>query len=268
MKHLPTLSATLDYRKILAALESLLDSLPSESFETESIKASQLRQLREKIQQSIDALEGLLVQLDPIKLPPHVLDPSDPEVVGKLIAETLLVQDRHALGSVARFYGSGVYALYYSGRFDAYRPVSGTETPVYVGKADPASHSAITPIQQGQRLWARLNDHRKNIGAAVNLEIDEFDSRYLVVKSAWQGTAENYLIDRFVPVWNNEVGICYGFGKHGDDPTTRANTRSPWDTLHPGRKWATKEGNLPYKLSPTQIKKLILEHYRKHPPSR
>jgi hypothetical protein len=28
------------------------------------------------------------------------------------------------------------------------------------------------------------------------------------------------------------------FGKHGDDAKTRANKRSPWDTLHPGRTWA------------------------------
>ncbi|MGH9767997.1 MAG: Eco29kI family restriction endonuclease, partial [Blastocatellia bacterium] len=218
------------------------------------------------IEKTIESLQRLLPHLDPIKLPPHVLDPSDPDVEGKLIAETLLVQERHALETVHKFYGSGVYAIYYSGGFDAYKPISGSNTPIYVGKADPATHAAVTPIQQGTKLWSRLNDHRKSITAASNLDISEFDCRYLVVKSAWQGTAETYLIERFLPIWNNEAGICYGFGKHGDDPETRSNARSPWDTLHPGRKWATKEGNRPYHLSIKQIKEQIAGHFLQRPP--
>lgn len=45
-----------------------------------------------------------------------------------------------------------------------------------------------------------------------------------------------------------------------------SNTRSQWDTLHPGRKWATKDGNKPNPLSPDQIKALIGEHFQKHAP--
>ena len=32
--------------------------------------------------------------------------------------------------------------------------------------------------------------------------------------------------------------------KHGDAPSTRANLRSPWDTLHPGRDWAWRDPNM------------------------
>lgn len=208
----------------------------------------------------------MLPELDPIKQPRYVLDPSDPQVVGKLIADTLLVQDRHPLESIPKFYGSGIYAIYYKGPFVAYQPIVGTETPIYIGKADPADPQATIPTEQGTRLWGRLNDHRRSIEAAQNLNVDEIECRFLVVKSAWQGTAEIYLIQRFLPVWNNELGICCGFGKHGDDPGTRSNTRSPWDTLHPGRAWATKSGNIPYHLSVEQIKAQIAEHYQKHPP--
>jgi len=252
-----------DAQALLEAMKALLAAIPEEPIDPNLLKSSQRTALRRQIQETIDALTRVLTQLDPIRLPPHVLDPSDPDLVGRLIADTLLVQDRHALNNVSRFYGSGIYAIYYSGKFPAYKPVSGSDTPLYVGKADPATSTAMTPVEQGQRLWSRLNDHRKSLQAATNLELEDFDCRYLVVKSAWQGTAETYLIDRFLPVWNNEVGICYGFGKHGDDPATRANTRSPWDTLHPGRTWATKEGNLPYKLTPKQIQAQILEHYKK-----
>lgn len=120
------------------------------------------------------------------------------------------------------------------------------------------------------------SDHARSIrqaeehGSAANAEqyikLSDFECRYLVVRSAWQRTAEDYLIGRFKPIWNDEVGICFGFGKHGDAPTTRANTRSPWDTLHPGRPWATREGNLPNPMSAEQIIERILEHYTQNPP--
>jgi hypothetical protein len=197
-----------------------------------------------------------------------VLDPSDPEVIGKLIAETLLEQQRYPLANIPKFHGSGVYAIYYTGDFDAYLPVSKSETPMYVGKADPASHGAVTPVEQGTRLWGRLNDHRRNIGHANNLQLADFECRYLVVKSAWQITAEKYLINGFMPIWNDESRICFGFGKHGDDPGTRSNTRSPWDTLHPGRTWAWKDGNTPNPLTPEQIKANIGEHFNLYMPAR
>jgi hypothetical protein len=88
----------------------------------------------------------------------------------------------------------------------------------------------------------------------------------LVVKSAWQETAEDYLIAMFKPIWNNEMGVCYGFGKHGDAAKTRANRRSPWDTLHPGRKWATTSDNVPNEKSVTQILAEIAGHFAKFPP--
>ncbi|MGZ9272948.1 MAG: hypothetical protein ACXW6T_27820 [Candidatus Binatia bacterium] len=48
-----------------------------------------------------------------------------------------------------------MYALYYDGDSAAYSPVQGTETPIYVGKADPATDTAKTSIEQGQRLFLR-----------------------------------------------------------------------------------------------------------------
>ena len=96
--------------------------------------------------------------------------------------------------------------------------------------------------------------------------MEDFDCRYLVVASNWQKTAEDYLIGLFKPVWNSEMRICYGFGKHGDKHTTRSNARSPWDALHPGRGWATIEGNAPNVLSADEIITRIGEHFAKHPP--
>jgi hypothetical protein len=238
-------------------------SLPSDPVDSSALRVSERKQLRETIERTIAALQRTLSGLDPIRQPTHVLDPSDPDVIGKLIADTLLVQPRHKLSEVSKFYGSGVYAIYYTGAFHAYDLITGTDKPIYVGKADPATSDAVSPSSQGIRLWRRLQDHRKTISAAtMTLDIRDFDCRFLVVKSAWQGTAETYLIDRFKPVWNNEVGICYGFGKHGDAAKTRSNTRSPWDTLHPGRRWAGK-GNKPNPLSAAKIAEKIVAHLKK-----
>jgi hypothetical protein len=254
------MTKAIDGPRIIKLLESLLGCLPSETTDSSGLKASDRTKLRNLIEQTIEVLQRSLSALDSVRQPPHVLDPSNPDVIGKLIADTLLVQPRHKLSEVPKFYGSGVYAIYYAGNFRAYSLITGTDKPIYVGKADPASHDAISPTSQGVRLWGRLQDHRKTISlATTTLNIADFDCRFLVVRSAWQSTAETYLIDRFKPVWNNEVGICYGFGKHGDAAKTRANTRSPWDTLHPGRKWAGK-GNKPNPLSAAQIIRKIIAH--------
>ena len=109
---------------------------------------------------------------------------------------------------------------------------------MYVGKADPALGSAKTPVQQGERLAGRLRDHRRNINKVDNLDIDDFTCRALVVQSGWQTAAESYLINLFKPIWNKEIGLIYGFRKHGDAASTRSNKCAPWDTLHPGRGWA------------------------------
>ncbi len=150
-----------------------------------------------------------------------------------------MAQERLPLAEVEPFYGSGVYAVYYRGPFELYRALAGTETPLYVGQAAPADRNARSATDQGPRLSARLNEHRKNISKAVDtLNIDDFEYRALVVQSGWETAAEDYLIHLFRPLWNNETAILYGLGKHGDAATTRANKRAPWDTMHPGRGWA------------------------------
>lgn len=264
---------------IIEALRELLEVLPEDmsAADLSGISSRRRKQLIESIRETIQRLDSVAVGLDPIQVPRFVFDPSNPEVVGKLIGDTLLDQPCSPLGSIPRFYGSGVYAIYYTGDFPAYSPIKGSNTPIYVGKADPAILDARTPIEQGERLFARLNgDHARNIRKAEEygreskatnfIKLEDFECRHLVVRSAWQRTAEDYLIGRFKPVWNDEVGLCYGFGKHGDSPKTRSNTRSPWDTLHPGRPWATHEDNVPNPLTADEIVSRILEHYKQNPP--
>lgn len=233
--------------------------------EAASHSATARKKLERELRALIGDLEASLLRLDPISQPASIFDPSNPKVIGRFTALALLAQDRRPLSSVGRFYGSGVYAIYYRGDFELYRPLSGTETPIYVGKASPSLQSARTAAEQGERLAARLNDHRKNITRAIStLDIADFEARFLVVQSGWEGTAEGYLINLFRPIWNSETNILYGLGKHGDDPLIRANRRSPWDTLHPGRTWARDSIDDAKPIE--QIKRELERHFTIHRP--
>ncbi len=203
------------------------------------LSPSMRKGLNAEIRKAIEELDAFLQSLDPIRQPTSVFDPSNPKVVGRFVALALVAQERLPLADVQPFYGSGVYAIYYRGPFGLYGTLSGTETPLYVGQAAPSDRNARTANGQGPRLSARLTEHRKNIAkATTTLDLRDFDYRALVVQSGWETAAEDYLIHLFRPLWNNETGILYGLGKHGDSATTRANKRAPWDTIHPGRGWA------------------------------
>ena len=138
-----------------------------------------------------DALHQLERQIDPIRLPDAFFDPSEPRLIGHFVAMALISQARYPLDSIEPFYGSGVYAIYYSGPAEIYAPISNTETPIYVGKADPPT-GATTVFEQETKLYGRLNEHRKNVEKVQGIEIEDFECRALAVQSGFQAAAENH----------------------------------------------------------------------------
>lgn len=241
---------------IVAGLEQALQALNAENLAPTPRERAVLRDLSAQLR---DALRNA----DPVRQPEAMFDPSDPGLLGGVAALALVAQDRRDLSSLQPFYGSGVYAVYYHGPHPAYAQVAGTETPLYVGKAVPAKPKALTPEDQGTKLFGRLREHAKSISQVENLDPHDFHCRFLVVQSGWEGAAESRLIQLFRPVWNNETQVCYGLGKHGDDSQTRRNRRSPWDTLHPGRAWAT---NTVHHKSVEEILTEIARHFQEVPP--
>ena len=250
--------------EILRELRENLDALRKEATAAD-LSASRRKQINEQTRRIGLDIESFLRETDPIKLPPAMFDPAKPDLVGRFIALALVAQPRVPLAEVGNFYGAGVYALYYRGAHEAYRAISGKEAPIYLGKADPRSALATTPIEQETKLAGRLKEHHRNIErAAETLNINDFECRYLVVQTGWEKAAESFLINFFSPVWNSQTKICYGFGKHGDDPATRGNKRSPWDTMHAGRKWARKSTKPVEDAVPeTIIRKNIAEHFKR-----
>jgi hypothetical protein len=251
---------------------SLVEDIRSAIHEIETLAPSLSKVAAKKTRELLGEVQGdvsrAVASLDPVKEPDSWFDPADPNTAGRLVAAALLAQPRVPLDLVPRSYGAGVYAIYYIGDHPVYAPIAGTETPVYVGKADPASASAMTPREQGQKLYGRLADHRKMIrtveGYAVAnglpnpLHIADFECRRLVTATNAQMFAERHLISLFKPIWNSETRICWGISKHGDTEG-RSNDRSPWDVLHPGRKWAMAE-----KLADSRPVERILEDMATH----
>lgn len=244
-------------------LKEISETLAKE--ETSPLSATHANRVRQTLDQVYSSLRKVMDDLDPIKHPGHMFDPSNPNVVGRIVGIAMIAQARKPLMKLDRFYGSGVYALYYNGDFPAYSAISKKEHPIYVGKADPINKASKNAIEQGDKLCGRLNEHSKNIARAkTTLRLQDFEYRALVVQTGWQSSAEQYLINLFKPIWNRR--FCYGFGKHGDAPSTRANLRSPWDTIHPGRDWAHRDKKMMDARTVQQITNDIAEHLVKNPP--
>lgn len=109
---------------------------------------------------------------------------------------------------------------------------------MYVGKAvSPGSRKGDVPSETRRALYKRLRDHARSIDSATNLDISDFFCRFLVVDDFWVSLSESLLITQFSPVWNK---LVEGFGNRHQGATRCAGTRSKWDTLHPGRQWASK----------------------------
>lgn len=185
--------------------------------------------------------------------------------IAKFFAFSFTNQEKRPLNKLTDtpFFGSGVYAIYYHGENEkVYLPLSGSETPIYVGKADPSNPQAETVEEQGQSLHSRLKEHTKSM-AKTNLPLTDFYYRAAPIQSGMQAAVEDFMIRLFRPIWNKEVRICFGIGKHGDSATTRRNKRSPWDTMHPGRQWATKTTT--DQMSRSEIEQRIADHFTRHP---
>lgn len=162
-------------------------------------------------------------------------NPLSVDELGRNMARALMEYPADVLPPSGSFVGAGVYTLHYSGTFPVYAGV-GVDVPIYVGKADPPGRrqgrtQASTPV-----LYRRLQEHAESIEAASNLDLPDFRCRWLVLDPVWVGLTEQVLIAQYQPMWNV---VVEGFGNHDPGGGRRNQRRSRWDTLHPGREWAS-----------------------------
>jgi Eco29kI restriction endonuclease len=173
-------------------------------------------------------------------------NPLDKRNLGESVAGALLKRRVGPLQPDTRFIGAGIYAIYYTGSLKAYAPISERnrnkkfEQPIYVGKAVPpgARKGGFgLGTAPGNALFNRLREHAKSIQACASLKLEDFFCRYLVSDDIWIPLGEALLIENFKPLWNV---LLDGFGNHPPGKRRAAQFRSRWDTLHPGRAWASK----------------------------
>lgn len=152
----------------------------------------------------------------------------------------------HRLPPLEQFSGSGVYGLYYAGDYELYVPVVRVNKttciqPIYIGKAVPQGWRTGRSIGlQRQDLYKRLREHAKSIQQAVNLRVDDFQCRFMIlagIESDLVVPVEAELIRRYKPLWNTTVD---GFGNHDPGSGRYNQAKSAWDILHPGRPWVER----------------------------
>jgi len=171
------------------------------------------------------------------------IEPYDPLDYGNLarsVVEALFSQPQCSLPPEDSFTGAGVYAIYYCGPFEPYRPIANGKSPIYVGKAIPAGARkgrAIHAEPTGTPLFGRLGEHAETIGVAENLDLGDFKCRFLVVVPVWISLSERFLVEYYKPVWNVLVD---GFGNHDPGKGRKDMKRPRWDIIHPGRTWAAR----------------------------
>lgn len=177
-------------------------------------------------------------------------NPLDKKNLGASVAEALLTKEVHPLGELPAFEGAGIYAIYYTGDFQPYQQISTLNRddrfllPIYVGKAIPAGarRGADLELAAGKVLYKRIKEHAESVKAVDNLDIKDFQCRFLVVDDIWIPLGESLIIGRFKPIWNSLID---GFGNHNPGKGRLAGKRSRWDVLHPGRGWVMNYADRP-----------------------
>ncbi len=172
-------------------------------------------------------------------------NPLDKRHLGESVAQAMLRKPSIHMTELERFDGAGIYAIYYSGNFEAYEAIASRNkegrflAPIYVGKAVPKGSRKGGDLESspGQVLYSRLAQHQRSIEEATNLDVADFYCRYLVVDDIWIPLGESLIIAKFLPLWNQLID---GFGNHDPGKGRYAGFRPRWDVLHPGRPWAEK----------------------------
>lgn len=256
-----------ELRKKIDVIAGLARELQVDLRASRDAMSQQIRDnLDKKLIELVDEFVEVRKTLDIGKHGKIALSLGHPDAIARFYAFSLISLYRVPLVETTenRFYGSGIYAIYYRGKeIPSYRPLSGSETPIYVGKAVPVDRQADITEKQGPALYKRLNEHLKSIRNG-GLPPSEFEVRFATVQSGMESAVEDFMIRLFKPIWNKETKICFGIGKHGDSADTRKNKRSPWDTMHPGRAWA--DATTEDQSFRKDIETKIVNHFEVYPP--
>jgi len=173
----------------------------------------------------------------------------------------------HSLPPPETFLGTGVYALYYTGKNPLYNQYAELNRlsygfPIYVGKAVPRgwrqSRASDGEVPQSRELHSRLREHSRSITIGADLLIEDFSCRFVIFEqesSDMISTIEAALIKLNTPLWNS---VLDGFGNHDPGKGRYEQAKSDWDVIHSGRAWADRCNGRPKERS------IILDNIDNH----
>ena len=99
----------------------------------------------------------------------------------------------HPVPPPERFFGTGVYALYYTGTSAPYAKYTelnrlAYDFPIYVGKAVPKgwrqSRAEHSEFKQSIELFSRIVQHGNSITKVDSLELEDFSCRFMIFEGA------------------------------------------------------------------------------------
>lgn len=120
----------------------------------------------------------------------------------------------HELPPPESFFGTGVYALYYTGDHSLYQKYAELNRlsynyPIYVGKAVPKgwrqSRVSDTGTLSSKELYNRIKEHSRSISVGLGLSVEHFSCRFVIFESEGSdmiSTIEAALIKLNRPLWN------------------------------------------------------------------
>jgi hypothetical protein len=200
-------------------------------------------------------------------IPYEEFDPLNRVNLGRSVERALVARPLIKLNALFPFRGSGIYAIYFTGleSDSLYGRIASSPSPVYVGRARPeGSRKGSAEVEGGHRSKAlsdRLYHHRQSIDQAKNLATEDFSCRWLVADMLFVPMAEHLMIQTYRPIWN---GLIDGFGNNAPGGGRGDQVRSRWDTLHPGRYWASRLPEPLYRVDELRLQ--ILAHFDEHSP--
>jgi hypothetical protein len=199
-----------------------------------------------------------------------VFNPLEKKHLGESVGDAFLRQPVLPFADLKPFSGTGIYAIYYTGDFDAYslivtRNLNGKfSAPIYVGGAPSNGNfdEESTKSYSSSEIYNQLLQHAKSLEDASNLDLHDFYYRHLVVDDIWIPLGRSQLIAWFDPLWNKLVDGFY----NNPGLVNFSNLLPRWDLLHPGRPRAND--CLQREESIEQIKRELTDYLRNSIPRR
>ena len=91
-------------KKVVPPLETMLAELQDLAIRIASVDAGtdarSVKKIRLELEKAVSEIRMTTERLDPVWRPESIFDPSDPNTAGRVVALTMVAQERHSLAAI------------------------------------------------------------------------------------------------------------------------------------------------------------------------